>query len=147
MPTNAEYFPPKTKANHNSTPPLLLRLTNPLCMVVCQPPQVGLGEHYFLMKYGEEVSASLGCSWVLYYTNWANNATLPQARTQKTQKTHDNQHDQAPPYPPAASVLSLHGNIRHGPISWRRRSLWVLSWRGAFGVLLLLPVPSIGASK
>jgi hypothetical protein len=35
------YFPPKTKANHYFTPPFLLPLTNPLCMVVCQPPLVG----------------------------------------------------------------------------------------------------------
>ncbi len=74
------------KANHNSTPPLLLRLTNPLCMAVCQPPRVGLGEHYFLMKYGGKVSASLGCIRSLYSTNLANYATLPQARTQKTQQ-------------------------------------------------------------
>ena len=42
----------------------------------------------------------------------------------KNTTTHNNQHEQAPPYPPAALALSLHGNIRHGPISWRRRSLW-----------------------
>ncbi len=74
------------KANHNFTPPFLLPLTNPLCMVVCQLPIVGLGEHYFLIKYGEKVSASVGCIRLLYSTNWANYATLPQARTQKTQQ-------------------------------------------------------------
>ncbi len=76
----------KMKANHNFTPPLLLPLTNPLCMVVCQPPLLGLGEHYFLIKYAEEVSASLGCIRSLYSTNLANYATLQRARTQKTQK-------------------------------------------------------------
>ncbi len=74
------------KANHNFTPPCLLPLTNPLCMVVCQPSLVGSGEHYFLMKYVEEVSASLGCIRLLYSTNLANYAILPQARTQKTQQ-------------------------------------------------------------
>ena len=80
------YFPPKTKVNHNFRPPFLLPLRNPLCMVVCQPPLVGLGEHYFLIKYVEEVSASLGCIRLLYSTNLANYATLPQSRTQKTQQ-------------------------------------------------------------
>jgi hypothetical protein len=28
----------------------------------------------------------------------------------KNTTTHNNQHEQAPPYPPAALVLSLHGN-------------------------------------
>jgi len=55
-------------------------------MVVCQPPLLGSGGHYFLMKYAEEVSASLGCIRLLYSTNLANYATLPRARTQKTQK-------------------------------------------------------------
>ncbi len=79
--------------NRNSTPPFLLPMTNPLCMVVCQPPLVGLGEHYFLIKYGGKVSASLRCSWVLYSTNWANYATLPQARTQQTQQHTQHQHE------------------------------------------------------
>ncbi len=74
------------KVNHNLTPPFLLPLTNPLCMVVCQLPLVGLGEHYFLIKYGGKVSASLGCIRLLYSTNLANYATLPQTRTQKTQQ-------------------------------------------------------------
>ena len=74
------------KVNHHFTPPFLLRLTNPLCMVVCQPPLLGLGGHYFLMKHGGKVSASLGCIRSLYSTNLANYATLPRARTQKTQK-------------------------------------------------------------
>jgi hypothetical protein len=146
MPTNAYYFPPKTKVNHNSTPPLLLRPTNPLCMVVCQPPRVGLGEIYFLMKYGGRVSTSLGCIRSLYSTTWQ--TTLPyRTPGHKKHKKHNNQHEQAPPYPPVALVLSLHGNIHHGPRSWRRQSLWVGSWRGAFSVLLPLPVPSIGALK
>ncbi len=55
-------------------------------MGVCQPPLVGSGEHYFLIKYAEEISASLGCIRLLYSTNLANYATLPQARTQKTKK-------------------------------------------------------------
>ncbi len=74
------------KVNHNFTPPFLLPLTNPLCMVVCQPPIVSSGEHYFPISYGGKVSAWVGCSWVLYATNWANYATLSQARTQKTQQ-------------------------------------------------------------
>ncbi len=74
------------KANHNFTPPFLLLLTNPLCIVVCQLPLLGLGEHYFLIKYGEKVSASEGCIRLLYSTNWKNYATLPRARTQKTQQ-------------------------------------------------------------
>jgi hypothetical protein len=74
------------KVNHNFTPPFLLPLTNPLCMVVCQPPLVCSGEHYFLIKYAEEVSASLGCIRLLYSANLANYATLPQAGTQKTQQ-------------------------------------------------------------
>ena len=44
-------------------------------MAICQPPLVGLGEHYFLMKYAEEVSASLGCIRLLYSTTWQ--TTLP----------------------------------------------------------------------
>jgi hypothetical protein len=69
--------PLKMKAKPNCTPPFLLPLTNPLCMVVCQPPLVGSGEHYFLIKYGGKVSASLGCIRLLYSTNLANYATLP----------------------------------------------------------------------
>ncbi len=102
------YFPQKTKANHNSTPPFLLRLTNPLCMVVCQPPLVGSGEHYFLIKYGGKVSASLGCSWVLYSTNLANYATLPRARTQKTQQhTTTNMSRRRPTHQQLWSSLSM----------------------------------------
>ncbi len=80
------YFSPKTKANNNFTPPFLLLPTNPLCMVVCQPPLIGSGEHYFLIKYREKVSAWVGCSWVLYSINWENYATLPQAISQNTQQ-------------------------------------------------------------
>jgi len=77
--------PKKRRRIITPPPPLLLRLTNPLCMVVCQLPRVGSGKHYFLMKYGGKVSASLGCIRSLYSTNLANYATLPRARTQKTQ--------------------------------------------------------------
>ncbi len=102
------YFPPKRKANHNFTPPFLLPLTNPLCMVVCQPPLVGSGEHYFLIKYGGKVSAWVGCSWVLYSTNWANYATLPQTRTQKTQQhTTINMSKRCPTHQRLRSSLSM----------------------------------------
>ncbi len=80
------YSSPKMKVKHNFTSPFLLPLTNPLCMVVCQLPLVGLGEHYFLIKYGEKESASLGCIRLLYSTNLANYTTLPHAGTQKTQQ-------------------------------------------------------------
>ena len=60
--------------------------THPLCMVVCQLLRVGSGEHYFLIKYVEENSASLGCIRLFYSTNWANYTTIPQARTQKTKQ-------------------------------------------------------------
>ena len=75
------------KANHNFTPPFLLPLTNPICMVVCQPPLDGSGEHYFLIKYGVKFSASLGCIRLLYSTILANYATLPRARTKKNSNT------------------------------------------------------------
>jgi len=55
-------------------------------MVVCQPPPVGSGEHYFLMKYGGKVSASLGCIRSLYSTNLANYATLPHKKHNNTQQ-------------------------------------------------------------
>ncbi len=74
------------KVNHNFTPPCLLLLTNPLCMMVCQPPLVGSGEHYFLIKFGEKVSTWVGCSWVLYSTNWEN--MLPYRKPHH--KTHNN---------------------------------------------------------
>jgi hypothetical protein len=38
-------LPLKTEAKLNCTPPFLLLLTTPLCMVVCQPPLVFVGEH------------------------------------------------------------------------------------------------------
>ena len=82
--------------------------THTLCMVVCQPPLVGSGEHYFLIKYGGKVSASLGCSWVLYSTNWANYATLPRARTQKTQQhTTTNMSRRRPTHQRLRSSLSM----------------------------------------
>ena len=96
------------KAKPNCTPPFLLLLTNPLCMVVCQLPLVGSGEHYFLIKYGGKVSAWVGCSWVLYSTNWANYATLPQARTQKTQQhTTTNMSRRRPTHQWLRSSLSM----------------------------------------
>ena len=58
------YFPPKTQII-TPPPPFLLPLTNPLCMVVCQLPLVGSGEHYFLIKYGGKYQhpwCALGCS-------------------------------------------------------------------------------------
>jgi hypothetical protein len=77
-------------------------------MVVCQPPLVGLGEHYFLMKYGAKVSASLGCIRLLYPTNFANYATLPQARTQKTQQhTTTNMSRRCPTHQRLWSSLSM----------------------------------------
>ncbi len=101
-------FLPKTKTNHNFAPPFLLPLTNPLCMVVCQPPLAGLGEHYFLMKYGAKVSASLGCIRLLYSTNLANYATLPRARTQKTQQhTTTNMSRRRPTHQRLRSSLSM----------------------------------------
>ena len=138
-------IPPPKRRRIITSPPFLLLLTNPLCMVVCQAPLVGSGEHYFLIKYGEKVSASLGCIRLLYSTGKLRYPTMSQDTKNTT--THNNQHEQAPPYPPAALALSLHGNIRHGPRSWRRRSLWVRSRCGAFGVLSPLPLPSIGASE
>ncbi len=65
------------KANHNFTPPFLLPLTNPLCMVVCQLPLV-------LASTWGKVSALVGCIRLLYSTNWANYATLPRDTTQNT---------------------------------------------------------------
>jgi hypothetical protein len=59
---------------------------------------------------------ALGCS-----TLQTGQTTLPYRKPgHKNTKTHNNQHEQAPPYPPAALAISLHGNIRHGPISWCR---------------------------
>jgi hypothetical protein len=87
--------------NHNSSPPFIVPLTNPLCMVVCQPPLVGSGEHYFLMKYGAKVSASLGCIRLLY-------STLPRARTQKTQQhTTTNMSRRHPTHQRLRSSLSM----------------------------------------
>jgi hypothetical protein len=54
---------------------------------------------------------------VLYSTKWVKYSALPQATTQNTTTTHNNQREPEPPYPPAALVLSLHGNISHGPKS------------------------------
>ncbi len=137
------YFPPKTKANHNFTPPFLLPLTNPLCMVVCQRIYLFQGKHYFLIKYGgtyQHKWGALGCS-----TLQTGQTALPYCKPgHKNTTTHNNQHEQASPYPPAALVLSLHGNICHGPISWHRCSLWVWSRCGAFNALSPLPVQSIG---
>jgi hypothetical protein len=115
--------PPKTKVNYNFTPPFLLPLPNPLCMVVvCQPPLVGTGEHYFLM--GESISmGGVLLGTLLYKLGKLRYPTASQDTTNTT--THNNQHEQVPPYKPAALVLSLHGNIRHGPISWCHRSQWV----------------------
>jgi hypothetical protein len=102
------YFSPKTKVNHNVTPPFLLPLTNPLYMVVCQPPLVGSGEHYFLIKYGEKVSASVGCIRLLYSTNWANYTTLLRARTHKTQQhTTTNMSRRCPTHQRLRSSLSM----------------------------------------
>jgi hypothetical protein len=100
--------PPKQRQIITSPPHFFLRLTNPLCMVVCRPPQVGSGDHCFLMKYAEEVSASLGCIRLLYSTNLANDATLWQARTQKTQQhTTTNMSRRRPTHQRLRSSLSM----------------------------------------
>ncbi len=96
------------KANQNFTTPFLLPQTNHLCMVVCQPPLVGSGEHYFLIQYGGKVSASLGFIRLLYSTNLANHATLPRARTQKTQQhTTTNMSRRRPTHQWLRSSLSM----------------------------------------
>ncbi len=47
------------KVNHNFTPPCLLPLTNPLCIVVCQRIYLFQGKHYFVIKYtGDSISIS-----------------------------------------------------------------------------------------
>jgi hypothetical protein len=113
-------------------------------MVVCQQPRVGLGEHYFLMKYAEEVSASLGCIRLLYSTNWANYATLPRARTQKTQKhTTTNMSRRRPTNQqlwPSLSMATCAMNLYLGVAApYGPEAGAVL-----FGVLSPLPVPLIG---
>ena len=73
---------------------------------------------------------------------------LTKARDHNTKhKTHNNQHDPPPAYPSAALALSLHGNIRHGPKSWRHCSLWAHTRLAVSVALLPLLVPSFGAPK
>jgi hypothetical protein len=74
-------------------------------------------------------------------------STLLQATTQNTTTIHNNQHEPPPPYPSAALALSLHDNIRHGPKSWRRCSLWAHTRLAAAVALLPLMVPLFGAPK
>ncbi len=112
------------KVNHNFTPLFLLLLTNPPCMVVCQLPLVGLGEHYFLIKYGESMGGVL-LGALLYKLELGKLHYPTASHIKKHTTTHNNQHEQAPPYPPVALVLSLHGDIHRGPRSWRHRSQWV----------------------
>jgi hypothetical protein len=84
---------------------------------------------------------------VLYSTKWIKYSTLPRATTQNTTTTHNNQHVPPPPYPSAALALSLHGNIRHGPKSWRRCSLWAHGRRAASGVRSPSSAPLFGVPK
>ena len=84
---------------------------------------------------------------VLYSTKWVTYSALPQATTQNTTTKHNNQHEPPTPFPSAALALSLHGNIFHGPNSWRHCSLWVLWWCNASGVLLPLFYPLVGVPK
>jgi hypothetical protein len=74
-------------------------------------------------------------------------STLSRATTQNTTTTHNYQHELPPPYPSAALALSLHNNIRHGPKSWRRYSLWAHTRLAASVALSLLLVTSFGAPK
>ena len=85
--------------------------------------------------------------WVLYSTKWVKCSALPHDTTQNTTATNNNQHQLPPPYPSEALALSLHSNIRHGPRSWRRCSLWVCSRHGASGALSPLSVPVIGVPE
>jgi hypothetical protein len=83
-------------------------------------------------KWGESISMGE----VLYSTKMVKYKALLQDSTQDTTTTHNSHHEPPPPYPSAALALSLHGNILHGPKSWRRCSLWVHRWRNASGALL-----------
>ncbi len=74
-------------------------------------------------------------------------STLSRATTQNTTTTHNDQHEPPPPCPSAALALSLHDNIRNGPKSWRRCSLWAHTRLAASVALSLLLVPSFGAPK
>ena len=74
-------------------------------------------------------------------------STLLRATTQNTTTTHNNQHEPPPPYPSAALALSLHDNIRHGPKSWRRCSLWAHTKLAASVALSPLLVPLFGVPK
>ena len=59
---------------------------------------------------------------VLYSTKWVKYST------------HNNQHGPPPPYPPLLCPLYLHGNSRHSPGAWFRRSLWVQGRRAVSGL-------------
>jgi hypothetical protein len=49
--------------------------------------------------------------------------------------------------PPSSFAIFCHGNIHHGPKSWRRWSLWAQTRRAVLGALSLLFVPLFGAPK
>jgi hypothetical protein len=59
---------------------------------------------------------------VLYSTKWVKYSAQPQATTQNTTTTHNNQHEQLPPYSPAAFPLSLYGQGKVAPKSLRHYS-------------------------
>ncbi len=73
--------------------------------------------------WGESISI-LGVHWVALLYKLGKLRYPIASQDTKNTTTHINQHEQVLPNPPAALALSLHGNIRHGPISWRRRLLW-----------------------
>jgi hypothetical protein len=59
---------------------------------------------------------------VLYSTKWVKYSAQPRATTRNTTTAHNNQHEQPPPYSPAALPLSLHGQGKFAPKSSRRCS-------------------------
>ncbi len=72
------------------------------------------------------------------------------ARTQhKTQKTQNTQQPTwaAIALPSSGFAIFPHGNICHGPTSWRRWSLWAHTRRTVSDALSLLFVPSFGVPK
>ena len=89
------YFPPKTKANHNFTPPIFITADKPPMHGCFSAALCWSGGALVLASNGGKLPAWVGCSWVLYSTNWANYATLPRATTQNTPQhttTHMSRH-------------------------------------------------------
>ena len=78
------YFPPKTKANHNFTPPIFITAGKTLMRGGLSAALSWFEGALVLASNGGKVSAWMGCSWVLYSTSWANCTTLQQATTQNS---------------------------------------------------------------